>query len=264
MDSAHIAISPERCRDLLNSSVDKLLANTTQFPFNLGRLCSQLGVSLIYKEGISRFNAYIANSGRNWETAAVFLPTEGFGSSYERFCIAHELGHLLLFRELDARPEGGSDYWRFEELCDEFARKLLVPEDVVKDHLCCRDPISALKSSLMLARVSKVPWIHAARRISEFQSGVYFLRLTVAPSKRIKVLASSFPNQKERGRLIDEPTEFSKVLRSLSAGQPWEPVYVPFDLLNKSNVPSLLESLEAATCPRQTSLYTDAYLAVTN
>jgi hypothetical protein len=264
MNSAHAAVQQERCRDMLDAHVVKLHARTAAFPINLGRLCSELGVSLVYKEGISRFNAYVADSGRKWETAAVFLPPEGFGSNYERFCIAHEIAHLLLFRELDAKPQDGSEYWRFEELCDDFARKLLIPEGMVKSHLGQRDPISALKVSFTLTRVSRVPWIHAARRISEFQPDVYFLRLAVAVAERIKILASTFPNHKERGRLIEEPTQFTSLIRSLPNHQPWEPIYVTSDLLGTSKVPSLTDALEGAICAKHHGTSSDVFFAITS
>jgi hypothetical protein len=54
----------------------------------------------------------------------------------ERFSVAHELGHLVAFRELQVPlARGGADYWMQEECMHAFAAALLVPERLVDDWL---------------------------------------------------------------------------------------------------------------------------------
>jgi Zn-dependent peptidase ImmA (M78 family) len=211
VNRAKSAPSSERCRQLLTDFARTFDGKNTTFPVNLGKLCAELGVRISHKNGIPRFQAYLADVGSNWEDAIIFLPAEGLGSPYERFCIAHEIAHLLLFRELVSRPSSASQHWKLEALCDDFARKLLVPDSAIPRHLTSREPISILRTVFALSRAAKVPWIQAALRISEFQCDVFFLRLGLVPNERTKILASTFPRQKERGRLIDDDTEFGSL-----------------------------------------------------
>lgn len=44
-----------------------------------------------------------------------------------RFTVAHELGHVLLDKELGIRPKSRREYWQHERWCDDFAGNLLVP-----------------------------------------------------------------------------------------------------------------------------------------
>jgi hypothetical protein len=258
-----IASSGEHCQRLLTHFVHRFNNESAAFPVNLGKLCAELGVRLVHKDGIPRFNAYLAKAGSNWESAVIFLPNEGFGTPYERFCIAHEIAHLLLFRELVARPSTESQHWQMEELCDTFARNLLVPESAMQRYLTEREPISTLHAAFALSKAAKVPWVQAALRISELQSDVFFLRLALPPNERAKILASTFPRQKERGRLIDEGTEFVRFLRSIISSHPvWEPIYLNSNILNTSKVPSFSDALEAAVVLRKSGTTADAYLAV--
>jgi hypothetical protein len=225
--------SGEHGRHLLTQFAHAFNSESATFPVNLGKLCAGLGVRLLHKDGIPRFKAYLAKPGSNWESAVILLPAEGFGTAYERFCIAHEIAHLLLFRELVARPLTESQHWQLEELCDDFARKLLVPDLAMQRYLTDREPISMLRAAFALSRAAKVPWVHAALRISELQSDVFFFRLALSPNQRTKILASTFPRQKERGRLIDEDTEFARLLRSITQNHPvGAPVYLNSNILN--------------------------------
>lgn len=54
----------------------------------------------------------------------------------ERFSVAHELGHLVAFRELQVSPaRERSEYWVQEECMHGFAAALLMPESLVDDWL---------------------------------------------------------------------------------------------------------------------------------
>ena len=57
---------------------------------------------------------------------------EGLLSPRERFSVAHELAHWIAYDRLRIQPSTEeSEYWRQEQLMDEFAAKLLVPDDLV-------------------------------------------------------------------------------------------------------------------------------------
>jgi Zn-dependent peptidase ImmA (M78 family) len=176
------ASSTEKCRQLLAHFAHTLSAKATTFPVNLGKLCAELRVRIFHKDGIPRFRAYLADGGFKWESAVIFLPSEGLGTAYERFCVAHEIAHLLLFRERIASASSESEHWQLEELCDGFARTLLVPDREVQRYLTNREPISALRAAFALSRAAKVPWIQSAFRISEHQSNLFFLRFVLLPA----------------------------------------------------------------------------------
>lgn len=48
-----------------------------------------------------------------------------------RFTLAHELAHILLSRDLNCEPADESNYWWHERLCDDFAGRLLIRDEVL-------------------------------------------------------------------------------------------------------------------------------------
>jgi hypothetical protein len=82
----------------------------------------------------------------------------------DRFTIAHELGHILLIQKFNWTPSHGSDFFHCEELCNEFASNLLVPERVFK--------INSISTAMQLFNLFEiisshmgVSWKVAARRV---------------------------------------------------------------------------------------------------
>jgi hypothetical protein len=140
---------------------------------------------------------------------------------------------------------------------------LLVPDIVAERYLGDNEPVSALTGVAALSQAAKIPWMQAAKRFSELQGQFNFLRVRVPPQRRIKIIASTFPNQKERGRLLHEESSFVRFVRALSSKQPnWLPHYLETAVLTDSGIPSFSDALEAAVCFRKSVSEIDAYFAV--
>jgi hypothetical protein len=139
-----------------------------------------------------------------------------------RFLIAHELGHIVLQRHCAASPVGHSDYWQHEQLCDDFAGKLLVPDELLRKFFHQRPSsiIGLLARTNQLAQVALVPWQTAANRVSEIypRTGLFVARRTGGTSDRtnqIKVVSSSLPRKTGQGRTLSAETTLGMALDKL-------------------------------------------------
>jgi hypothetical protein len=64
---------------------------------------------------------------------------------------------------------------------------------------------------------------------------------------KLKVLASTFPRFKERGRVLATETEFGRKIRQIKSGSLGSsPIYISADKLAVSEIPSLAGCAEAA------------------
>ena len=136
-----------------------------------------------------------ADQHRSTRTLGRYTPTE-------RFVIAHELGHLILLRNGAPKPIGASEYWKLEEVCNDFARRLLINEEALNERLEGWDnsALSLLNICSGLASAAKVPWSVAAYRISDYKPDTGFLRLEPA-EYGFKIVVSTFPNEHHTGWL---------------------------------------------------------------
>jgi len=134
-----------------------------------------------------------ASQSRSSRTLGMYTPTE-------RFVIAHELGHLILLRNGAPKPFGASEYWKLEEVCNDFARRLLINEEAINERLGRGDysASSLLKICAGLALDAKVPWSAAAYRISESLPDTGFFRLE-PKQYGLKIVVSTFANKDRTG-----------------------------------------------------------------
>jgi hypothetical protein len=143
--------------------------------------------------------------------------------SWERYVVAHELGHYVLFRERLGKPLGSSEYWIQEELCDSFARWLLLPQKAIENLYRTRElvvgrssPERASEVALELAReikrIGRVPWHIAANRISDRLEGIGFMTIRAHNNDRLRVVVSTLPRRKEIGRFVSKSSGFGQVL----------------------------------------------------
>ncbi len=103
-------------------------------------------------------------------------------SRRDRFSIAHELAHYLLWQRVGILPATTrSQYWQHEALCNEFANRLLVNRLSLRTFLKTVDSsVPAVGYPHLVARRANVTWPVAARAISaETHSQLCYLR--VAP-----------------------------------------------------------------------------------
>jgi hypothetical protein len=111
----------------------------------------------------------------------------------ERFSVAHELGHWILWRRARAVPRRASEYWLHEALCNQFAANLLVPQ------LHLRRAVEELREQKIrsvffpttIARAANVSWSVAARAITTIYPTLGYLKLVAHSSSRLLVHTSS-------------------------------------------------------------------------
>jgi hypothetical protein len=138
---------------------------------------------------------------------------------WERFVIAHELGHLVLEKHKVPVPAGRAEYWQVETLCDDFAGRLLIPEHAAKDILRHnpQTPAQWLTLSSSLARRAEVPWLTAGFRLAQINKALAFLRIETREGGVLRVISSRFGNRGFR-RTIKSDTDLYYFLNKLKPG----------------------------------------------
>lgn len=185
------------------------IAGALSVPIDIDYICHQFGVS-IRRSGDQKRKAFLKYAPEGYQII-LSASNEQIGNytKFQRFLIAHELGHFILKRDLSAAPLGNSEYWRHEALCDYFARLLLLPENYVRALL--RETKASLSNLLKLSNAlsiqAQVTWITAAYRITDIIPEFVFLELHIR--KQIKgppyfyINASTIPTKKvQRGKVF--------------------------------------------------------------
>lgn len=229
-------------RSLLSDTADRL-AGEIDFPVSVRLICNCLNVRIRRRTELKAAVLVNANDGpevhlprpqRN-TSRVIFSRTSGtkgsFGGkpngseSWERYVVAHELGHYVLHRARHGKPLGKSEYWIHEELCDSFARWLLLPQKALEKWFSRRleslphiSPEVWARSSLAMSKelqgAARVPWSIAATRISEYSERIAFLGIRNHDTTRLRVNCSTLHSRKEIGRLILKSSELGQILSS--------------------------------------------------
>ena len=155
----------------------ELAAQSSEVPVLVSRVCRLLGVEIKKSNAVPKHKAYLSIDPTQEPPAQIALPRKEI-RDFERFCIAHEVGHYLLIVHFKLSPKNDDEYWDHERVCDEFARHLLIPERYLKGRLD-RDIFDAQRYLLFcrnLHNLARIPWIHAGKRISEARNEVAFFR----------------------------------------------------------------------------------------
>ena len=241
----------QRYRCALAANASSLFDHSPNLPVCFERICAFLKAEVVYSDKVARNQAYLRKENKRGEFAKILLSPSGLGSPYERFYIAHELPHLLLWRIYKAVPHGSSEYWQFEDICDEFARTLLMPEVEVRHRLAAepRHATTMLKASYRLANLAKAPWAQSAYRISELEHRASFFRIKPQGDGRLKILVSTLPRHKESGRFISLGTSLHEAMVALLREPPArltkENMHaISPDIMASSNVPSFTNCRE--------------------
>jgi hypothetical protein len=99
-------------------------------PIPIARLCRDIGLDIVRDPELGSFGAEIRLGRLSNRRAKIALPANvsgrPSGDAFERFCIAHELGHYLVFKDFGVLPTPGNEYWKHEDLCERFARAILI------------------------------------------------------------------------------------------------------------------------------------------
>jgi uncharacterized protein DUF955 len=111
----------------------------------------------------------------------------------ERFSVAHELGHWILWRRARAVPGRASEYWLHEALCNEFAAELLVPRVRLQKTVekLRQQNVRSIFFPATVARAANVSWSVAARAITSLYPTLGYLRLVSDSTRRLFVSTSS-------------------------------------------------------------------------
>lgn len=204
------------------------LAGSGSFPVDLFHICERLGVTLSRSASISPRKAQILHS--NGKAKILLSPGHSSAplelSGWERFLIAHELGHLILYKEHNAKPLGESEYWKHERLCDSFAHWLLIPackvhEAVTKSE---RGAVARLDASCWLERSGRVPWPVAASAISEVDHNVVFFKVADLDGTHLRVRFSTLSNKKGINTKVDKTSSAGKALLAIPLRNPIQEV----------------------------------------
>jgi hypothetical protein len=210
----------ERQRRLYSATLKKrageLQALFPNVPIDLGRVCAQLNTEVKYVEGNDKLRLkpeITADPNRRGGFIILSRPAIA-RTGFERFCIAHELAHGIIWKEFEFKPEATSEYWEFEQVCDEFARELLLPKEFIEQLLNNSD--GGLKDilwiSLRAKSLGRVHWGAAAHRLSDIISHVRFFRI-----KDQVITFTTMPKSKEIRRKLPVSTEFSSLILMLES-----------------------------------------------
>lgn len=136
-----------------------------------------------------------------------------------RFILAHELGHVLLYRWGIQRPLGGREYWLQERLCDLFAELILCPGEtmsVMEPHLSTLP--SAMDAAEKITETYQVPVRVACDRISDLASQFRFALFRMFERQCIKATCSSFATRRLRGVKLQPTDQLHGILISIRRG----------------------------------------------
>ena len=200
-------IDLHKCKSQLLATAERL-RNSMSMPIPLGPICRELGVVSVRRSQIQSAPAFLVDADSKPKILLnASAPGAGTGqqafTSWERFAVAHELGHLVLYRAKGPIPAGPSEYWQVEALCDAFARRLLVSDSEVR--AAGKDagdtPTQRLQLSSRMAVKARIPWSAAAQRVGEIVGDCAFFRIERA-RENFKVVTSTLPKKKAVGQKI--------------------------------------------------------------
>lgn len=195
----------ETYRDFLKDASVKLSPYSPHLKIDI--LCESLGVKVVRMYDYSYKKASLIKINNTYEIRISHIARKNNEyTPFERFLIAHELGHLLIERRFATFPLDNSEYWEYENLCDYFARVLLLPERYIQDKM--KETNGNLKTLLdktnFITYDALVPWPAVAYRITDFNSKCALFRVRCDSSHsdntHFKIDMSTLQGKKEIGR----------------------------------------------------------------
>jgi IrrE N-terminal-like domain len=179
----------DQLRGMLRTEANIL--RTAPGPVRLVDLLLDFGIKLSVADEVSgRADGILRKRNDQWQIIlprAKESPTAARLSDRERFTVAHEIGHFLLFRNGVPPPQSRSEYWQLEELCNVFAGQLLIADFELEQFFPARRSSSATQLLLLtkqLARRLLVSFEVSARRVTEWVVGSALMRAHVISKDR--------------------------------------------------------------------------------
>lgn len=191
-------------------------------PVDIERICTKLQVE--HGRKIHDYKtARLVGKSRVYLPSAL-LPKSGYYSATERYLIAHEIGHFILTSLCSATPLGIGEYWQFEDLCNSFARQLLIPENILNNLPDSIDsPKEAIVISSDLASDAFVPWPTAAWRVAERYPEFALLYVTIRRNRSsqltMRVSASTLYRKQIQKKILNTQGGLGLKLKPLTQGK---------------------------------------------
>lgn len=220
------------------------LARDSSPPVELRSICDRFGIiirrSTSRQDGLKRAFLFQRN-----DATEIVLPEGAVGQNsftiWDRFLIAHELGHYFLSELKAPKPLGPQEYWETERICDRFARRLLLPTREVPAVIAdaSKSATEFLSATAHLHLKWAVPWPVAAHQVAECSESVHFFRI-VHDQNQFRVKVSTLPEKRQTGRKIPAMSPLGSLLQQFrqTGGSPEQ---IPlsqlhdFDLLANSS-----------------------------
>jgi Zn-dependent peptidase ImmA (M78 family)/transcriptional regulator with XRE-family HTH domain len=156
--------------------------------------------TVIYEMSLPAKVFGMSDEGRG-DSPAMIVVSPGAPTSWTRFTIAHELGHLVLHSQ-------GLFGRECEQEADEFAAEFLAPADAFLDDVPCGhlrlDDLKLLKHHWRISLRAVVYRLHALERISEGSARFWFQRFNKLGISRTEPV----PLTPERPRLLRMVLEY--------------------------------------------------------
>jgi IrrE N-terminal-like domain len=140
------------------------------WPVNPHGILSRLGIGLRYEEKKVRAESHLLLGTP--PTIIIYRRNSNLLlSTKERFSIAHELAHWIVWRRFGFLPSSET-YWDHETLCNEFAAQLLVPPPALQRFLEKQysEQIDPIYFPRKVAGLAAVSWEVAAKSITKDSS----------------------------------------------------------------------------------------------
>ena len=153
---------------------------TGDWPIDLKQIMFRLGLELNRENSHAKKGKAYLRIGNTPSIVLICRDGNGPLCPSERFSIAHELAHWVIWCRHGIVPSGRRDYWLQERLCNDFAAQLLVSRPTLVTFLddLQEENMDAVYFPQRVANAAGVSWSVAARSISEvFPASHAYLRL---------------------------------------------------------------------------------------
>ena len=165
-----MSIDTSLVRRWLDGAAIRLRGDTPDPPVNVRPILGKLGVRLEKNIVPPHWKGPRGKIQRIRSDYLIFInrtsPKPTRLTSSERFTIGHELAHILVDIRFDWKPVNRAEYHALEDACDQFAAKLLLPDDAILS-APPTTPFEVVHTVTGLGRKWRLPLAKVALRICD-------------------------------------------------------------------------------------------------
>ena len=168
----------------LADNIAEEITRNHRHPIDILTICKNLNISIINDtSNIDNASLCLENNKISIKLGNKYF--KDINSPFVRYILAHEVGHYFINYKLGARITK-NDYWIFEELCDYFARSILLPNSLVyKNVISIGNNLQQLLNfTKYLSKNFKVTWITSVCKIKDINELILFLNFKYSTKKR--------------------------------------------------------------------------------